>query len=70
MQKKLGKSVEKWKRKCQKKWNNRWKKKRNLILIIDFDVEKSRQKNWIRLWNAIYYALLKKTVDIEDYNFE
>ena len=26
-------------------WNNRWKKKRNLILIIDFAVEKSRQKN-------------------------
>ena len=38
--------------------------------MIEFDVEKSRQKNWTPLWNAIYYALLKKTVNIEDYNFE
>ena len=38
--------------------------------MIEFDVEKSRQKNWTPLWNAIYYALLKKTVNIEDYTFE
>ena len=31
---------------------------------------KKSSKNWTRLWNAIYYALLKKTVNIEDYNFE
>ena len=70
MQKKVGKKRWKMEKEMWKKWNNRWKKKRNLILIIDFDVEKSRQKNWTRLWNAIYYALLKKTVNIEDYNFD
>ena len=86
--KKVGKKRWKMEKEMWKKWNNRWKKKRSLILIIDFDVEKSRQKNWTRLliidfdveksrqkkgtrlWNAIYYAFLKKTVEIEDYNFE
>ena len=52
--KKVGKKRWKMEKEMWKKWNNRWKKKRNLILIIDFDVEKSRQKNWTRLWNAIY----------------
>ena len=70
MQKKPGKKRWKMEKELWKKWNNRWRKKRNLNLIIDFEVEKSRQKNWTRLWNAIYYALLKKTVNIEDYNFE
>ena len=44
MQKNLGKSVEKWKRICEKNETIVEKKKRNLILMIDFDVEKSRQK--------------------------
>ena len=70
MQKNLGKSVEKWKRICEKNETIVEKKKWNLILMIEFDVEKSCQKNWTPLWNAIYYALLKKTVNIEDYNFE
>ena len=42
--KKPGKKRWKMEKELWKKWNNRWKKKRNLNLIIDFDVEKSRQK--------------------------
>ena len=43
MQKMLGKSVERWKKNCEK-YETIVEKKRNLILIIDFDVQKSRQK--------------------------
>ena len=42
--KKVGKKRWKVEKELWKIWNNCWKTKRNLNLILDFDVEKSRQK--------------------------
>ena len=44
MQKNVGMKRGKMEKELWKTWNKRWEKKKNLILIIDFDVKKSRQK--------------------------
>ena len=53
--KKVGEKRWNMEKELWKLWNNFWKTKRNLILIIDFDVEKSRQKklNSILKWDLI-----------------
>ena len=66
----LGKSVEKWKRNCEKNETLVEKKKRNLILIIDFDVEKSRQKKLNSILKCDLICIVEKSINIEDYNFE
>ena len=70
MQKNVGKKRWKMETELWKKWNNRWKKKRNLILIIKFGVEKSGQKNLNSILKCDLICIVEKTVKIDDYNFE
>ena len=38
--------------------------------MIEFDVEKSRQKNLNSILKSNLICIVEKTINIEDYNFE